>query len=349
MHQSGRIFSTSADEPGPTKVGHVRLLGCCSVCFLLVCRSAFAQTPVAIEYESDERCPSEADFAKRLRAKSILRDRGGREDVPRTIRMAVHASTADAFGRLTIVERSGETTTREVAAQTCDQVVDALAFVAALALEPHADPEQPPSPATPTVPLAQPRESPESRPAPCAPWHASAAVLGEFEVGIPPGSQFSFPLLAEVRMAPIEAPSRWAPSLRLGFERGLGASTNTPEGSAQFTWTVGRLDVCSAWAVVPTVTVGGCLGGDAGQVDATGNIAHAASRQRIWVAFGGLVRERSDGLRPVFVEVDGGVFVTAYRDQFVFSAPLPSGQETAIYTVPPVGARFGAGVGITFW
>ncbi len=312
---------------------------------LVALRAARAETPVVpidVEYRGGEGCPDEAAFLERLHARTMGSWDASGIDRPRQVLIAVEGSGAAAAGRLTIVGPSGETTTREVSGQSCEQIVDALAFVVALALDPTASAERPTSPSVSPTPPDAPA-APAAPSTPGARWRLSAAAHAGMTGAFPAGLQISVPVFVEVAREPPATLRRWSPALRLGFERGFGASVQVPVGVARFTWNVGRLDLCAGLSVTPTLSLGPCLGVDAGALEGAGTIAHPRNASSFWIALGGLARGRWQVRSPLFLEMDVGAVFPLVRDTFVFDP------QTFLYKAPATGARVSGGLGAYFW
>jgi hypothetical protein len=327
-------------------MARIRLLcGCIAGVALLAsgrARGQASSAPIQLEYKVSESCPNEPAFVARLHARMAGFRRGDATESPKRVRIWVDSSGEASLGRLSIVEPSGETTTREVAGPTCEQVIDALAFVVALAFDASAFSVPQPSLETPKP------SAPATAPEGALPvrsdtrWQVSAAGHAGMTGAAPVGLELSVPVFVELENQPLPDAHGWARSARIGFERGFGASVEIPQGTAGFTWTLGRLDLCAARFLAPELTVGPCLGVDVGEIGAVGSIAHPRQASPFWLAFGGLVRGRWQVRRPVFLEVDAGVVLPVFRYTFVFDP------QTPLYTVPPVGARLSGGVGVYF-
>ena len=302
---------------------------------------AEASAPIDLEYIGGEGCPNEAAFAARLRERMMGSTRSG-IDGPRRVLIAVRGSGEAAVGQLTLEGRSGETTTRQISGPSCDQIVDALAFVVALTLDPSASGTAPHASPTSGPPADEPA-APPSRAPPGATWRLSAAAHASLTGAFPPGLQLSVPVFVELGDESPATLHRWTPAVRAGFERSFGASVQVPEGSARFLWTAGRLDLCAAWSLAPQFAIGPCLGADVGEIDGAGSIAHPRQQSPFWFALGGLVRARWQVRSPVFLEVDAGAVVPVTRNTFVFDP------DTVLYEVPAVSERVSGGVGAYFW
>lgn len=305
---------------------------------LSTARAEAVSTPIHLEYRSGEGCPNEAAFAARLHAR-MMGGAGSETDGPLRVLIAVDGSGEGAVGQLTIEARSGETTTRQISGPSCEQIVDALAFVVALTLDPAASAAAAPAPPS----AGPPADAPAARAPSGTTWRLSAAAHASLTGAFPPGLQVSVPVFVELGDESPATLHRWTPSVRAGFERSFGASVQIPQGSARFVWTVGRLDLCASWSVAPQFTVGPCLGADLGEIDGEGSIAHPRQASPFWFALGGIVRGRWQVRSPVFLEVDAGAVVPVTRNAFVFDP------DTLLYRVPAVSERVSGGLGAYFW
>ena len=316
-------------------------------------RAEAPSAPIDLEYRSGEGCPNEAAFAARLLERRTGSRGGSRgsdgSDGPRRVLIAVDGSGEAAVGQLTIMDRSGETTTRQISGQSCDQVVDALAFVVALALDPTASAEPPPAPQVSRPPAEAPGVEP-ARPPPGAQWRVSAAAQASMTGALPPGLQLSIPVFVELGDESPPTLRRWTPSVRAGFERSFGASMQVPQGAARFTRTAGRLDLCAGFSVAPTFTVGPCVGADMGGDRWRGH--HRPSPRGVQP----VARARRPGARAL-----AGAVAPVCRGGRRRGRPLAAkhlcfrcppdvlAPPTVLYAVPAVGARMSGGVGAYFW
>jgi hypothetical protein len=129
--------------------------------------------PISIAIESGSDCVTEAGFYELIRRRTALvRPAQPGEPARRfVIRVAPGPTTV---GELRAENPDRSQATREVAGQSCGEVVDALALVAALAVDPHADTTPSPPPANvPPPPVAPPPPPPPpARPPPPLAEHA---------------------------------------------------------------------------------------------------------------------------------------------------------------------------------
>jgi hypothetical protein len=166
----------------------------------------------------------------------------------------VIARSGGFMGYLRVRPIEGTETTRAVPAATCDEVVSALALIAAIVVDPDAVlPEAPsasaaepaPAPATaqkePPPPLAPPAvERVERRqPAPRY-WFVAAGEVGAVGAIAP-----DVAVDAAIGVGVIDTgPSLFAPSLRVSARSAFSADVVSSDGTASFTRLAGRLTGC---------------------------------------------------------------------------------------------------------
>ena len=125
--------------------------------------AAPAPIPLRIEFEAPSGCSSAESFYAGVRART---DRVRRAEATETgvhLRVRLTRRTTDVHGELRGFDERGETETRSVNGESCEEVVEALSLTAALALDPNA--RFAPSAAPPTP---EDTASPESGPPPSA-------------------------------------------------------------------------------------------------------------------------------------------------------------------------------------
>jgi hypothetical protein len=291
-----------------------------------------------------------------VRARTDRLQLAGEAGASTLYRVRAAAAAAGAHGTLEIVEPSGPASSRAVDAATCDEAVDALALIVALAIDPNAStaphallsapaptpapaPEQPPPAARPVAMAPAPRATAQP-----TRWRFAATAGATFVTGAAPALLVGPAVSIEAAAEPPGTGVAAAPAVRLGFVRAASPTVSAGVGAARFTWTVGRLEGCpvraalGAWEAMP------CVRFDGGVLEATGadvDVPSAASRP--WLAVGGVARVR---WRPgaFFLEVDGGVSAALTRDHFYFDQP-----PTTIYDVPGAGAQGDVAAGARFW
>ena len=274
-------------------------------------------------------------------------------------------------GRLTIRDVSGQTALRDVTGETCAEAVAALAFVAALAIDPNAVPaasaaavpSEPPA-ATPPAPAAEatlnPAPPPVVAPAPLPPpvqppaaeigqppdhgeTRFSAALRGGLITGVAPGltgmGRFS------VELSRVTDGSFWSPSVALSVA--LGATREVPPqdgaGRVELTWTTGRLDACMFRFPARLASPWELRLGPFFEAGVLTGRAPTATVPTGWYAVGAVGRFALRVAGPVSLEAETSLGVPILQYNFHFE-PNPS-----VYEVPPVSFSAAAGIAVRFW
>jgi hypothetical protein len=338
-----------------------------------------AAEPIRLEYHAAPGCPDRGAFEARVHARTTRARFVTGEGVTRTFVVGLQGG-ATPSGRFTVNRGAEIEGSRDVRADTCADVADALSLFVALAVDPSAlmgpttdvagsgAPVASASAAASAAPSAAPSASssvtaPPEVPPPPSPLHTDtppdpvAVDVPSTPASPPPHTFF---LGADFAMATGVSPDAllgfspvlgWrsssrtvlAPEVRLGFLRAASGTVVASPGEASFTWTVGRADGCLlSWPPGPA-RLQACARVEAGVLDATGTqIAAAHSSTRGWFAAGPLARAEWDLLAPLFIEAEVAAMVHATTDRFYF---VP---DTTIYPVPLLGLDASAGLGVHF-
>lgn len=265
---------------------------------------------------------------------------------------------------------------RVVSASDCSEVVDGIALIVAMAVDPSVAaslaglpdavaspsateprapgtvPGAPPPPApapTPSTQTARPVPPLAAGPVPPPPWR-SAIGLGPAAVhgagpGVAPGLVVW--LLGEAVQA-----SPWDVAALLALELASQGEVAVPiegdgvmlEAAATFVRALGRLGGCPVrWAPAPSVGIRPCVTFEVGALRGSGSDDIRASQTRTawWVAPGALVRGEL-ALGRFLLVLDGLASVPLKNDNFLFSP------DTLIFTIPPVAFGASLCVGLTF-
>ncbi|MGE5785481.1 MAG: hypothetical protein ACM3ZE_12855, partial [Myxococcales bacterium] len=100
---------------------------------------AVQEVAVLRSYEAPGDCPSAISFMQHFGSRTQrVRITSSSAAAHLSFVVALSHEDGHVVGRLAIASRNGVTSHREVSAQSCDEVVTALAFVAALAADPSA-------------------------------------------------------------------------------------------------------------------------------------------------------------------------------------------------------------------
>lgn len=299
-----------------------------------------AATPVALRYEAPEACPPASAFRAGVdgrtgRAQWVA---PGAETV--TLEVVVEVSDGGAQGRLVVRERGRPPPApREVADATCATVVDALALVAALAIDPQASlapsapgPLAPPATAPPPpedAGLTEPRDDVIEAPAgpivdagpiadagpivapPTSPaWRWSLGAQLGLTSALGPGALQVQPIYVDVRR--VEA--TWTPSLHLGFAVLVPRDVTSAVGSAELTRFAGQLGLCPVGLDVEGFRLAPCAGIELGMLEARGlTVDNPRTARELWA--GALLTLRSSARvgGPVSIDVEAGAAIPFTR------------------------------------
>ena len=296
--------------------------------------------PVRVEYRAPPTCPDRASFLTKVSARTPLFRAS--DEAPRAFVVEMALVDGGFEGRLTTVEPSQARATRELSGDTCEQVVSALALVAALTLESNASatPEVAPPPPRESEPRPQLEPSLASAPAPARVWHLDAglganvtgAVAPNVLVGIGPFVEGSLALRS------------LAPAVRLSFQGGPATSQSVEGGgTASFTWWLATLEGCARWTF-GAFGLSPCARLGMGALKAEGShVAQTRADRRPWVDAGGLLRLRWSPASFWFLEATGGFVLPITRDRFHFDTP-----DTTIHRAAPAGGLVGGDIGVRF-
>jgi hypothetical protein len=267
-----------------------------------------------LTYDAPVECPARESCLERVRLRLGARTL---EERPKQLLVKVRPDAEGYAAELTAPEPEKPALTRSVSAPSCDEVVDALALIAVLALDPTD--ERKPDPPPPPPLLLEEREAPVSSPPPPSRWRWSGAVGAQTELvgGVAPGPLLGFPIYIELRAVREQL---LAPSVRLAFVPTRTSTAVRAEGSAHFRWTLGRLEACPV-EIVPRTTIHlrPCARVDAGVVYATGDLrGNPRDARRGWVSVAALARAQWVIAQPLAVELGAGGVVPLTADTFYF-------------------------------
>jgi len=309
--------------------------------------SSAAASPIATQYDAPEECPAEPEFLEDLmsRVDAIRRPDSG--DSPWRIHVTLRASEDEFTGEITVEAGDGTATTRRVDGPHCNEVVSALALIAAVTIEATVEARAAerasmvpiaPSPTRPEV--DRPARSPaaDQRRAINRDWTTGARFLsmgavapamlqgGAMYVGYePPRSGFDTRL--RLSMA-------WFPSRRFevdGSPAEVGWSGLRLEGCPV------RLGLSDAAILAPCVTAG------LGQLRAKGDFEAGRVSASTWVDVG----VGGELELPVYGNLTVGLQAAAIapltRDKLVFDGP-----SAVVHEPPRVGVFLAAGIAMRF-
>jgi hypothetical protein len=311
--------------------------------FASAARAAPPGQPFRLEYWARGQCPDAIEFAREIQTRAP-RLRPAEGDEPALGFYAeLDARGGSATGHLTARSPDGREVKREVRGATCDDVVTALALIAALAADPSQPVEAPSSgesatrrkaPRTPVEPVDEPSFDPLSEPIvtdPAQRWTFGIGGGLEFDSSIAPtpGSGLSVVFEAE---GPGGSAAR--PFYSLSAIRAAAASTETSGSTAAFTWLAFRLTGCPLrWPEQTPLFLRPCGFLDGGVLEGSVSLdTRSSDVTRPWFALGTFGRIEALVAEVVSFQLDGGVTVPLRHDEF----RAGSGESVA-FQVPSAG------------
>jgi hypothetical protein len=320
--------------------------------------------PIQLEYTAPQGCPDRGEFQARVESAGEIRFVAGG-----ATRFDVRIDDGTPLvGRL-VVRRGDEVEgTREVRARTCSALVEALALMVDLAVDPTAAHERSangtisqPVPSTagnfqvasnssppPIAPVDH--EDLDSLPTPEAepPVPARLLVPHTFYVGVDAALATAVSPHTLAGPAPyvglrLGNPGPFQPALRVAFLYASSGSLEAASGSASFHWAVLRADgSVLTWPPGPAHLLA-CLRLEAGTLTGAGAVVpDADSRMRVWFAAGPVLRAEWAPIGTLFLDADVAAMLHLTDDRFYF-AP-----DATVYSVPLLGVEAAAGLGVHF-
>jgi hypothetical protein len=314
--------------------------------------------PIRLTYRSYEGCPTEWDFVEGVRARTYRARPAVGDEPARAFAVELRADGSKSRGVLRITGLGGEVTSREVAGDTCEEVVSALTLITALAIDPQASisgssaAASSKDDASSSAPVAEKATDTAVHPAPesSPPQRSPARGLRWFEgfegqtlTGILPEWGVGGGLFVEAldQRAGIFAPSYRASVLI------TGASATFADGvGAHVLWILARLELCPVRFPLQddSVALGVCAGLDGGMLRSEGTgLPHPGTEIRPWfapVSVGRVTWNLPGGLS---VEGSGGITVPLERYGFDYQRGALSvnvSQAPALGAVATLGAGY---------
>ncbi len=345
-----------------SRVRHVTLA--CLLAAALVARPLGA-TEEAVPVRWSLEAPAGCDDASAFGAALLGRTRRGRRaesDEEAMVVTAVIEPRGDAWtGRLQVLQSAAAPSERSVVGARCEEVRDALAFIAALSIdaqsedaverkdgslaeeaeatdaseealvEPSRPPEESPVP---------PPATPESEPLPARTWWLGAEAV----VATPFGDANAFGASVFARWMSMD-PGWLALDLRLGL-RGLSQGGFTvPEGAAVLHVVGGVVEVCPVRLLSePDVRVPVCVETEVGAIVGEGRgVDDPVTEARPWLAPGASLRLQGFPMDELAVELGAGLAVPATRHRYRFEPDVELGR------INPIQLRLSAGLAWRVW
>lgn len=328
------------DNARPSTLG----LGFCVLAALSLPRSARAETPATplrLEVAQDSVCGDPQTIASRLAARGVVVAPGAPGKGDAVADVHVLSKDGQIEGSL-VLSRSTGKTSRIVAATTCAEVLDALAFTLALALEDDLEPAPPPPAPSPAAAAGSTPPSPERaalRPGPAAVLEVGAgAGAGAVTVASPGAS----PSASAWAMLGARGSTWFSPAAIVAVVFGLPVDEQAGSNRATSAFQAGMLDVCPARLGVPALGLRPCVRGMLGRLQVRSEgFSGAQLDERVFATVGVAARGEVGIAGPLLFYLDLGVGVPLERATYFIA-------DVDVFETPAVVLSASAGAGVRF-
>jgi hypothetical protein len=313
-----------------------------AVSLLWAASAEAAGVPVRVYYRAPADCGSAESFLSHLVARNPEARLAGGAEPAFALSVVLEPRATDVVGALYLSDPAGFRTVRVVPGQNCDDVVAALALVAAVLTNPHAV-EAPPPMAPPASVSPAPSPPPRKRNW----WAGGGAGVGLLRAAAPRLSPSpSFELVGG-----FETESVLSPFLSIGLHYARSSAPNAAgwAGWANFGWTAGRLVGCPIqWPSKALLGLRPCAMFEAGKLTVSGRGAtgETHSHELPWWATGLLVRAEFRPLEPLAIVAEAGVVIPLLSDNFYFQN---GDSRPRVFQVPPVAMDGRLGLVARVW
>jgi hypothetical protein len=322
----------------------------------LVVAGAFAEeVPFRVDYRAQPTCPSVDAFSAELVERSRQLRIAGPTEAASLFEVELREREGGFAGMLLLHEPNGRVTEREVASASCDEVVSALALIAAVLIDPasgqstgagartasnetrRAAPPERRAPVRRTKPAPEPRApEAETQNASVPPRRRvlfGAGIGTVLEDAVAPGVAAG--LFGELD-ASVGTDGVVHPLVALQVARTLTTRAETEAGIAELTFTAARLLACPLrWPPSDALSLRPCASAEVGFLRASGTATSLrASSDALWFAPGLGARIEARPAAGLRLTLDAGVVFPVTRDRFYFDPDTP--QNTA-FEVPAIG------------
>jgi hypothetical protein len=297
--------------------------------------------PIALDYLAPAGCPARDEFIRRVEARGPI-ELDATHPRGRKIRAQIERQGAMFSARLVMATDASHETTRELTADSCAEMVDALALTAAMAIAGWA----PESPVEVQIETPDAASSSRDRAFETAPVARDVGSTFHFvAIGAPYAAFGYFPEAmpaADISLGVARAASSIDGVATLGFRALRSGERALPEGVAQFRWDMGHLRTCPigfawarSWSLLP------CLYGDLGQLTAESRLGAAQRTQSaLWASVGAGGSLIFRPLSALLLTLDANVVFPLTRPTFGY------GPEINVVRPGRVAGEIGVGAGL---
>lgn len=287
-----------------------------------------------LEYDPAAGCP-DASWLRSAVAGRLTRARLAETgELARTFRVTVANEGGRSRASLEFVDSDGRKASREVDAESCEQALDAIAVVSAIAMDARAEREQ--AGATAAAPSAEPSPAPPEVVVPSPPLREPTREEASlrFGFGVAGGVEHGY----APSLAPFAAVVTDLELRVVSFRGAVSYSDSGPvaadSGSARYRKVTLRPEGCpAAWSVTAELGLRPCVFGEGGLVQAAGlegpRIVDPRSTTVPWVAGGALGRVELEPHAGLRFDLSASLGVPVIRHEFVLENP-----DASVHRVP---------------
>jgi hypothetical protein len=318
-------------------------LGAIAALLAAPCAAAAHPERVRLVYRTSEGCPRAEDFRAAVRARSEQIVFAPGDGSARTVKVTVVAQAKGAKGWLEVELPHGDFRIRELEGETCQDVVDALALVAALTIEstraapqffrvpePAPTPEAPPEPEPATEPDTAAADVTEPVAEPLLEWAvgaqgmAAGGVAPRLMAGIGGFAELVWGLV-DARLTVVHLPP-----------------VDAPDAAGIFSATGARVEVCSPRikggnivAAFPCVGLGGAW------LRAEGDTGTAAHTNKAFLDASLLAHLELGLTSMLWLDAQGGIVFPLTHYRFAVANP-----DAVLFETPIAAGSLGIGLGV---
>lgn len=298
---------------------------------------------IAARFSAPTTCSARAVLAERFEARVPEFAMRFTDDAP--IEFTITSGEDVVRARLLILLEEGGELTRTIEADSCDAAVEAIAFIAAVALDPGAaDPlhVRGQELLVPEKAVKRKQRPTKDEPSPLVNGERVflGGIYGRAELGAGPDFLWGGGLTLESAAG---RSNLWAPSVRLALSYVLRGGFEEELGTARFQLATAGLDLCPSQAQGKVFRLQVCGTVEGGMLLASGRNTYAPGRStRPWFGVGAAISSEIRLAGPVGLTYRGAVIFPVVRDSFRF-------EDVTFHRVPGTAFELDAGLSVRFW
>jgi hypothetical protein len=333
---------------------------------------------VGLDYRAPSECPERAVFVRELetRTERVRTAEAGSQGL---LVVEITGTAAAARGEISFREPGGRVTERSIDGASCKDLVDALALIAVVLVDPDAQREGEDEPAASSPSESAPGQAaaaddgtpddgtaseaekvaavapPTVERAPSAPtegakqpaeptdrrWRFGVGVGAGIHAGTAPNPPIGIAIDAS---AELRRRGGFGLALGVSFHRAGSEPVQTEAGDAEFTWVAVRAWACPwHWPAVGQASLAACGSFEGGNLSGRGfNTVGGGVQDSLWLAPGLFGRGEIRPIDAVTITLDGGAAVPLFHTEFYFEPEIEAFQVPYVAPFASLGIRIQA-------